>query len=154
MPIKVENSPVKNIEWLARLMDSQFKIPGTNIRFGLDPLIGLIPGAGDIVTFSISVFMVSTLAKNGASGYVLARMTFNIIFDALIGAIPIIGDIFDFGFKANERNIKLMREHYQQGRHRGSALKIIIPLLIFLMIIIAVIGWLSYKLVSWLIHAL
>ena len=154
MKPKVENSPTKNIEWLVRLMDSQFKIPGTNIRFGLDPLIGLIPGFGDIASFIVSAFMVSSFAKKGASGYVLARMTFNIIFDALLGAIPIVGDIFDFGFKANERNIKLMREHYIEGRHKGSASKVIIPLLLFLIMIVALIGWLSYKLINWLAHAL
>jgi len=154
MKTNVENSSLKHLERLGRIMDSQFKIPGTNIRFGLDPIIGLIPGVGDITTFVISAYMVSTLAKNGASGYVLARMTFNIILDAIIGAIPFIGDLFDFGFKANQRNLTLMREHYLEGRHSGSALKMIIPLMIFLLIVIAGIGWLSYKLISWLIQVL
>src|SRR5688572_12239806 len=104
----------KHIEWLARLMDSQFRLPGTRIRFGLDALIGLIPGAGDLGSFFVSAVMLSTLAKNGASGYVLAKMTVNIVVDALIGSIPIIGDLFDVAFKANERNLKLMREHYTE----------------------------------------
>ncbi len=145
---------LKRLEIAARLMDSQFRIPGTNIKFGLDPLLGLIPGAGDIASFVISALMVSTLAKNGASGFVLARMIFNIVVDAFVGMLPVLGDIFDFGFKANDRNIKLMREHYVEGRHKGSASKLIIPLLIILFLIIAVAGWLGYKLLKWLIGVL
>jgi hypothetical protein len=154
MAITPQNPHLKNLEWLTKLMDSQFSIPGTKIRFGLDPIIGLIPGVGDFVSFIISAYMVSILAKNGASGYVLARMTLNIILDGLVGAIPLAGDLFDFGFKANEKNMQLMREHYLEGRHGGSALKVIIPLLLFLIMIIALIGWLSYQLISWLAHTL
>jgi hypothetical protein len=98
--------------------------------------------------------ILTTLAKRGASGYLLARMTMNIVIDALIGAIPIIGDIFDVSFKANERNLKLMREHYYQGRHKGSAAKVVIPLILVFAIIGGSIAWLSYKIISWLIQIL
>lgn len=148
-----EHPSIKSLARLAKLMDSQFTIPGTNIKFGLDALIGLVPGVGDFATFLISGMMLSVLAKNGASGFVLSRMTFNIVLDALLGSIPILGDLFDVGFKANERNLKLMREHYLEGRHRGSALKVIIPLILLLLIVVGVIAWLSYKLFAWLIHA-
>jgi len=111
MAVKTGYSSAKNLEWLAKLMDSQFRFPGTNVRFGLDALLGLIPGVGDFASFIISGMMLSVLAKNGASGYVLARMTLNILLDALIGSIPVLGDLFDVGFKANQRNLKLMREH-------------------------------------------
>ena len=148
-----EHPSIKSLARLAKLMDSQFTIPGTNIKFGLDALIGLVPGVGDFATFLISGMMLSVLAKNGASGFVLSRMTLNIVLDALLGSIPILGDLFDVGFKANERNLKLMREHYLEGRHRGSALKVIIPLLLLLLIVVGVIAWLSYKLFAWLIHA-
>ncbi|MBC7535235.1 MAG: DUF4112 domain-containing protein [Ferruginibacter sp.] len=153
MMIKSEHPSMKNLARLAKLMDSQFTIPGTNIKFGLDALIGLVPGVGDFATFLISGMMLSVLAKNGASGFVLARMTFNILLDALVGSIPILGDLFDVGFKANERNLKLMREHYLEGRHRGSALKVIIPILLLLLVVVGFIAWLSYKLVAWLIHS-
>ncbi|MEO5889382.1 MAG: DUF4112 domain-containing protein [Ferruginibacter sp.] len=147
-----KNSTIKNLDMLAKLMDSQFKIPGTNIQFGLDPLIGLLPGAGDFVTLLISGYMVMILARNGASGFVLARMTFNILIDALLGSIPLLGDIFDVGFKANQRNMKLMHEHYIEGRHRGGAWKLIIPVLLILLIIIAGLAWLGYKMYTWLFH--
>ena len=133
---------------LAKLLDAQFRIPGTDIRFGLDGLIGLIPGAGDLSTFAVSGYMLWVMANNGASGFVLARMTLNILIDALLGSIPLIGDLFDIAFKANMRNMRLMQEHYQEGRHRGSAWKVIIPVLVILFLIIIAIIWGTYKLLS------
>lgn len=131
-------------------MDSQFRIPGTNFRFGLDGLIGLIPGAGDLSTFAVSGYMVLLLARNGASGYVLARMVVNILIDAIIGSIPLIGDLFDIAFKANTRNLKLMQEHYVEGRHRGSAAKVIIPVLFVVLLVIIGLIWGTYKLLAYL----
>ena len=146
------SSTIPNLDVLAKLMDSQFKIPGTNIRFGLDPLIGLEPGAGDFVTFLISGYMMTILAKNGASGFVLARMTLNILIDALVGSIPLLGDVFDVAFKANRRNMKLMHEHYVEGRHKGGAWKVVVPILFVLLLVIIGLAWVSYKIFMWLIH--
>lgn len=139
---------LKDIDKLAKLMDAQFKLPGTNIRFGLDSLIGLIPGVGDLSTFAVSGYMLWIMAKNGASGFLLARMVMNILIDAIVGMVPLLGDIFDIAFKANIRNMRLMQEHYKEGRHRGSAWKIIGPVLIILFLIIIGIIWLTYKLLS------
>jgi len=139
---------LKQLDRLAKLMDAQFRIPGTDIRFGLDGIIGLIPGAGDLSTFAVSGYMLWIMANNGASGFVLARMTLNILIDALIGSIPILGDIFDIAFKANMRNMRLMQEHYEEGRHRGSAWKVIIPVLLILFLIIVFIIWVTYKLLA------
>ncbi|GAA4415599.1 hypothetical protein GCM10023187_46220 [Nibrella viscosa] len=146
-PIITSPARLKQLEYLARLMDAQFRIPGTNIRFGLDALIGLIPGAGDLSTFAVSGFMVSIMARNGASGFVLARMVLNIVIDALLGSVPIIGDIFDVAFKANLRNMRLMREHYVEGRHRGGAWKIIVPVLLLLLLFIGLLIWGIYSLI-------
>ncbi len=139
---------LKDLDKLAKLMDAQFKIPGTNIRFGLDSLIGLIPGVGDLSTFAVSGYMLWIMANNGASGFLLARMVLNILIDAIVGVIPLLGDIFDIAFKANIRNMKLMKEHYQEGRHKGSAWKIIGPVLIILFLFIIGLIWLTYKLLS------
>jgi hypothetical protein len=141
---------LKNLRVLAKLMDSQFKIPGTDVKFGLDALIGLIPGAGDFVTFLISGYMITILANNGASGFVLARMVLNVIIDALLGSIPILGDIFDVAFKANQRNLALMQEHYVEGRHKGGAWKVIVPVLLLLLIVIGGLAWLAYELFVWI----
>ena len=147
-----QTSTISNLDSLARLMDSRFTIPGTNIRFGLDSIIGLVPGVGDFATFMVSGYMLSILAKNGASGFVLARMTLNILIDALIGSIPILGDIFDVAFKANQRNIKLLREHYVEGRHKGGAWKVILPIILLLILVIAALTWISYKIFSWVFN--
>jgi hypothetical protein len=141
---------LRHLDSLAKMMDSQFSIPGTNIRFGLDALIGLIPGAGDFATFLVSGFMVLILARNGASGAVMARMALNIVLDALIGSIPVLGDLFDIVFKANDRNMKLMHEHYLEGRHKGSAMRVVVPLLILVLCVLVGIVWMSYKLLIWL----
>lgn len=143
---------LRNLDALARLMDSQFKIPGTNIRFGFDALIGLVPGVGDFSTFLVSGAMLMMLAKNGASGYILSRMVLNITLDALVGSIPVLGDIFDVAFKANQRNMRLMHEHYVEGRHKGGAWKLLIPLLVVLLVVVGGIVWGSYELLSWLFH--
>ncbi len=153
-PQKNETKALAGMDSLAKLMDSQFKIPGTNIKFGLDALVGLIPGAGDFATFLVSGYMMLTLAKNGASGFVLARMALNVLIDSLIGAIPILGDLFDIAFKANSRNMKLMHEHYVEGRHRGSGWKIIIPVLIVLLVIVCGIAYLAYLIFMWLFNLL
>ena len=142
------NNQLKSLDKLSKLMDAQFTIPGTNIKFGLDALIGLVPGVGDLSTFAISGYMLFIMAKNGASGFVLARMILNILVDAIVGAVPILGDIFDVAFKANIRNMRLMNQHYKEGKHKGSAWKVIVPVLIILLFIIIGIVWLAYKLLS------
>jgi len=81
-------------------------------------------------------------------------MILNILIDAVVGSIPLAGDIFDVAFKANTRNMKLMHEHYHEGRHRGSALKVIVPILILLLLIIVGLIWVSYKLLASLFHAI
>jgi hypothetical protein len=139
---------LKNIDYLAKLMDAQFRVPGTNFRFGLDALIGLIPGGGDLSTFAVSGYMLWIMAQNGASGYILARMVLNVLLDTIIGSIPILGDLFDMVYKSNMRNMRLMQEHYREGRHRGSAWKVILPVLVVLFLIIVGVMYLTYKLLA------
>ena len=140
---------IRKLNALARLMDTQFRIPGTKIRFGFDGLIGLIPGVGDLITLAISTYLISSAIKNGASGFVVARMVVNTGIDAIIGAIPVLGDIFDVAFKANMRNMRLLQQHFGEGRHQGSAGKVIIPVVIGLLAMFASLVWLTYKLVMW-----
>lgn len=141
---------LEQLRRLAKLMDAQFRIPGTDIRFGLDGLVGLIPGAGDMATFAVSGYMLWMMATKGASGFLLARMVLNIVIDLLLGSIPFIGDIFDVAFKANMRNMKLMEQHYVEGRHKGSAWKVTIPVLIILFALLILIIWATYKFFVWL----
>ena len=143
---------MQSLEFLARLLDSQFKIPGTNIRFGLDAIIGLVPGIGDLSTFTVSSYMIVVMARNGVSSYVLARMVLNILVDTIVGSIPLIGDLFDVAFKANLKNMRLLKEHYVEGRHQGSALKVIIPVLVIVLMLIIALTYLCYKLIAALAH--
>jgi hypothetical protein len=146
--IGMTNASMKHVALITKLMDKQFKVPGTNYRFGLDGLIGLIPGAGDVTTFAVSCCLLTLMAKNGASGYVMARMVLNVVVDLVVGSIPVLGDLFDFAFKANSRNLRLMQEHYLEGRHRGGAWKVIIPILIILLLIVVGVIWLMSRIID------
>jgi hypothetical protein len=113
---------VDRIRQVARVMDDAFTIPGTSIRIGLDPLIGLIPGAGDVVGAGINGWIIMSAARLGASRLVLTRMLANAGVDALFGAVPFLGDLFDFAFKAHRKNLRLLEEHLADPRevHRRS----------------------------------
>lgn len=146
------NATLRHLDSVAKLMDSQFAVPGTSMRFGLDAIIGLIPGVGDLGGLLVSSYIILVLAANGASGYVIARITLNVLVDTAVGSIPFLGDIFDFAFKSNQRNMKLVREHYAENKHQGSAWKVVLPVLLLLMLIGAGLVWLVYSVVSGLIH--
>ncbi len=97
------------LEALAKLLDVAFILPGTNIRYGIDGLIGLIPVVGDIVTTAISLWLVREARSLGAPWHVTARMLGNVALDGAVGAVPLVGDAFDVMFRANIRNMKLLR---------------------------------------------
>jgi hypothetical protein len=101
---------------LARIMDDVFVIPGTNIRFGLDPLIGLIPGFGDTAGAAISTMLLIQGARVGLPKIVLARMALNVLINAALGTVPVLGDAFSVWFKSNVRNLALLERHALAGR--------------------------------------
>ena len=109
-----------DLDLLANLMDSAFTIPGTSIRFGLDPLIGLLPGIGDTISLLISGYIVRRAHELGAPPHLKARMLFNIFMDWLIGIVPFAGDIFDIGWKANRRNVDLLKKHMKGKGQAGT----------------------------------
>lgn len=130
LPLSAEQE--KSLYWLdktADLLDNRFRIPGTEIRFGFDFLLGLIPYAGDIIGLTVSGVLVLVMARNGASGMVGLKMVGNILLDAMVGVFPVIGDLFDLGYKANRRNVRLLQQHYREGKHQGSAWWVIILVL-------------------------
>ena len=104
---------------LEHLFDRAYRLPGTNFRFGLDGVFGLLPGIGDAATAAVSGVIVLDAWKSGARKRVIARMAKNVGVDFLIGSIPLVGDLFDFGYKANTKNIKLLRD--ERNRIRGRA---------------------------------
>lgn len=104
------NETTKRPEQFAELLDSKFKIPNTNIRFGIDPLLGLIPGAGDWLGGLLSMYFLIQAAVMGGRASVLGRMFLIILLDVLIGSIPVIGEIFDVYWKANVQNSEILEE--------------------------------------------
>ncbi len=100
-----------DLELLARWMDNVFEVPGTGIRFGLDAIIGLVPGIGDAITSLVSFYILKIAAHRGAPRVVLLRMAFNIGIDLFAGSLPVVGDAFDVYWKANIKNVGLLRRH-------------------------------------------
>lgn len=110
----------KKLERLAWFLDSSIKVPGLNARFGLDGLIGLIPGVGDAIAALISSVVISEAARMGAPKVLLLKMAFNVLVDAVVGAVPLVGDLFDFAWKANQRNVRLLNQ-YMDSPHETEA---------------------------------
>jgi hypothetical protein len=98
------------IDTLATLLDTVFILPGTNVRFGLDALIGLVPGIGDAVTTAMSLYIVHEARQLGAPRYLLLRMLANVALDGIVGAVPVVGDAFDVMWRANGRNVHLLQD--------------------------------------------
>jgi len=109
------------LDALATLLDSRFRIPGTNMRFGLDGIIGLVPYAGDLAGFVMSGFLLRIMVRRGAGPVLMLQMLGNYTLDAVAGTIPVAGDLFDFGYKANRRNVNLLKKYYAEGKKRPSA---------------------------------
>ena len=106
---------VARIEALAKLMDGAFVLPGTNIRLGLDAIIGLVPVAGDLIAGLISSYLIWEARRLGAPKWLIARMMANTLLDTTIGAIPVLGDAFDVMFRANMKNMGLLRRHMDKA---------------------------------------
>lgn len=96
---------------VARVLDDLVPIPGTSWRVGLDPLVGLLPGVGDWVVWGVGLNLVWSAWRLGAGAGLLLRMSGNLLLDAVVGAVPLLGDLFDFAWKANNRNLRLLEAH-------------------------------------------
>ena len=139
----------KWIDKLSSFLDSKYKVPGTNFRFGIDPIIGLIPGLGDVTSFTFSSFLILLMAKKGASGKVVALMVLNVLLDTIIGSIPVIGTIFDFFYKANNRNVRLLKRHYEEGKYQGSGTGVLIATVVVLVIILVLLFIFLFKIIGY-----
>ncbi len=142
------NNSLVWVEKFSRLLDSSLKIG--NFRFGLDPILNLIPFAGNGATTLMSLALVFVMKQHGASSKLAAKMLGNVLLDFFVGAIPILGWIFDFYFKANNRNVKLLKEHYAEGKHQGSAKGYLSMILIIFCILILLAAWGMWALGKWL----
>jgi len=135
---------------LARLFDAAFRIPGTQIRFGIDPLIGLVPGIGDLASPLLTVAILWQAAKLRVPRVVLARMVLNALIDAGVGAIPVAGDLFDFAWRATEWNMALLERHAMPGQRATSADYLFVIICVLFVVLAAMIpllvlwlGWIA-----------
>lgn len=109
------------IRFVSRVMDTMFVIPGTNIRFGLDPIIGLLPGVGDTADAVISAFLISRAARYGVPKVIVARMALNVLINTLGGSLPFLGDAFSIWWKSNAMNYELLRKHAASQRRKPTS---------------------------------
>ena len=131
---------------LARLLDDLIRIPGTNIGIGLDPLIGLIPGLGDVLGGAMSSYILLVAAQEGAPTSVLVRMLGNIALDSVVGVVPVVGDLFDVGVKSNRRNVDLLERYLGSPKEtkaasRGMVAAILLAVVLIIIGVIAAGAW-------------
>jgi Domain of unknown function (DUF4112) len=112
---------IERLRQLAHLLDDRFRIPGTSYRIGLDGLIGLVPGVGDAVTTLLSLYIVLEARRLGVPLTKLGRMGLNVGVDAVLGAVPLLGDLFDVAWKSNRRNLALLLDHLDADRRTRHA---------------------------------
>ncbi len=105
------DATIERLEWLAWFTDSAIRIPGTSRTIGADGLLSLVPGVGSLMGTGLSAYVILEAVRHGAPLPLLARMGANVAADTLVGAVPVVGFLFDMAFKANQRNLNLLREH-------------------------------------------
>jgi hypothetical protein len=136
-------------------LDAGIRVPGTNLRFGLDPILGLIPGVGDAAGAVLSGWILVEAFRMGASRATLMRMAGNVALDALVGTVPLLGDIFDFAWKANLRNVALLERHLVAPDRARRADRWFV-LLVILSVLVMALGLLvlGILLTRWVVRAL
>lgn len=141
----------QELRGLAWLLDSTFRIPGTRFRFGLDPIIGLVPGAGDVASGAISLYVLLRALQFRLPPIVIARMVVNTLLDLTIGVIPVIGDVFDFAYRSNARNIALL-DAYASERGRSTRREwVFFAILAAIVVALVVLAWLA---IGWVVAEL
>ncbi len=146
-------SRVNKLRRLSKVMDNAIAIPGTKIRFGLDPILGLLPGGGDTITGGLSAYIVVEAARMGLPPEVLYKMVGNILLDSFAGTIPVLGDLFDVGWKSNVKNIELLEKHLEIAENsKSNNTLFIVGLIILLTIIILGFAAITVFTVGWLWH--
>lgn len=146
-PIRADEA---STERLARLLDSQFRVPGTRVRFGVESVLGLVPGVGDAAGLALSTAVIVQAVRLGARGSTVARMVLNVAVDAVVGSIPLLGSVFDFVFKANNRNVALLQRHgldpdrtraESRDAVRRTLIGVAVGLVLTLVVLIALVVW-------------
>ncbi len=134
-------STLDRLRALTHVLDNAIVIPGTKIRFGLDPILGLLPGGGDAIGSVLSVYLVAECLRLGLPKATLGRMLINLLIDTVVGAVPMAGDLFDVGWKANSQNLKLLEAHLNDPAPQAAADK-----LFTILVIVGLVGILAIAL--------
>lgn len=147
------NVHLDRLRAMARVLDDLVGIPGTRLRVGLDGVLGLVPGVGDSVTGAVSFYAMYAAYRLGAPPTVLARMLLNVLIDLVVGSLPFVGDLFDFGWKSNRKNVRLV-ERYAFEPERVKASSRVLLVVFGLSIVAGVVGiaflaaWLLARILS------
>jgi hypothetical protein len=140
-----DSASLKRLKQISHVLDNAIALPG-NFRVGLDPILGLIPGGGDVLTGLMSVYIVFEGARMGLPAATLGRMGFNILLDTLSGTVPVLGDLFDVTWKANSQNVALLEKHLanptpSRAADRIFAIGVIVALLVLVLGMAALSLW-------------
>ena len=146
--------PMQHLESLAWMLDSSIQLPGTRFRIGMDSLIGLIPVLGDLVGAALSSYILWVASSMGVPRVTLLRMALNVAVESAAGIVPGFGDLFDMAWKANKRNVEILRQH-QSDPHRARRRDwvFIVLLILALLAVIALMAWAGYAAVRALARA-
>jgi hypothetical protein len=142
---------LEGLRRIAELLDNAFRVPGTSYRVGLDPIVGLLPGIGDLISPLFAIGMLLQARELGVPKVVQARMVINVAIDAVVGAVPVLGDLFDFAWKANDMNLSLLELHAREERRGSRGDYAFVTLMIVLVVALAAI---PFVVLAWLMSAI
>jgi len=142
-------SKLGKLRRVSKLLDNAITIPGTKISFGLDPILGLLPGGGDTVTGGISAYIVVEAARMGIPREILYKMVSNILIDSFAGTVPVVGDLFDVGWKSNVKNIELLEKHLDVAESGQGDRLFIFGLVLLLTLIVLGFATITFFTVTW-----
>jgi hypothetical protein len=153
-PETVEEREIrKRLAFLAWLLDSSIPIPGTQLTIGLDALVGLVPFIGDLIGVLASSYILAEANRMGVGRAILARMAFNVAVEGVIGIVPLVGDVFDAAWKANQKNVRLLNAWAERPHETRRASGLFLgALTLGLLAFFALTGWLTYLMVHALIR--
>ena len=151
--VPTNDSDIQRARTLARALDALVTVPGTRIRFGGDAILGLIPGAGDVTGALLSAYIVRLAARRGAPPAVLWRMLGNILIDSAVGTVPLLGDLFDVGWKSNLMNAELLERFAAEPQKVTTRSRLLGALVVVLVLLVVIgLGTLSFLVARALWH--
>lgn len=133
-----DEKALQRVRAVGRLLDNALPIPGTSYRVGIDPILGLLPGGGDIVGFALSAYIVLEALRFGLPRETILRMGSNLLMDSVVGSVPVLGDIFDVTWKANSRNLALLEAHIANPHPQRAADRWFVAIVVIALILLGI----------------